>query len=63
MARPLPPVSGPLGEPDPKAGPVEDEDDEPMTEEEVRARAAQGDKLAQWALDVGRDQSNEPDSG
>jgi hypothetical protein len=61
MARPLPPVSGPLGEPDPKPGPVEDEDDEPVSEEEVRARAAQGDKLAQWALDVGRDES-EPDS-
>jgi hypothetical protein len=61
MARPLPPVSGPLGQPDPKPGPVEAEGDEPMSEEEVRARAAQGDKLAQWALDVGREEF-EPDS-
>ena len=58
MAIPLPPASGPPGQPDPKPGPVEDEDDEPMSVDEVRARAARGDKLAQWALDVARDMSD-----
>jgi hypothetical protein len=50
-----------LGEPDPKPGPVEDEDDQPMSEEEVRMRAALGDELAQWALDIGHGDMDEPD--